>query len=388
MRRIIMIAMRTMALITFAVPRAHAQDDPRQAEPIRGMSTAPMVDTAVYASARLKPPSYGANPDNCLFRAVGSLRPGAAEKKSFVLPELDGVKMILFGDGLSWSFRSPAGKTIVPGKTDLGAGEYGDIGVGFAIFFLAHPEQGPWTLDIQAPESDTAVSYAILIDTDGAREEFAHLETMPREGDPSFSFRARPGDPVFVRTFLSRNGRAVPGVHWDVRATTLADSGIAIPVFDDGRHADGGAKDGVHVGAFLARDPYGLYEIAAEGRTPRGVQYVVTGIVQVESQNDLLIADTITVSPREPRAGEPVKLAVTVKGDGGADNRNVELELRVGGDPESTQRFDLRAGESKRIVTTWKPRAPGTYHVLLTVNCWMEGDNYDNNSRETIVRVR
>jgi subtilase family serine protease len=115
---------------------------------------------------------------------------------------------------------------------------------------------------------------------------------------------------------------------------------------------------------------------------------VVTGIVQAEGQNDLRIADTITVSPREPRAGEPVKLAVTVKGDGSADNRGAELELRVGGEPVSTQRFDLRAGESRRIVTTWKPRAPGRYHVVLTVNCWMEGDNYDNNSRETTVRVR
>jgi hypothetical protein len=389
MRRFAANIVPTMALaVALAVPHAQAQRVPRPAAPIRSCNTAPPVDPAVYASARLKPPSYGTNPDNCVFRAVGSLRPGAGEKKSFVLPELDAVKMMLFGNGLSWSFQSPAGKTIVPGKTNLGTGEYGDTGLGFAVFSLEHPEQGPWTLDIAAPQSDTAVSYAILIDADGAREEVAHIETMPREGDPGVSFQARPGDPVFIRTFVSRNGRPVPGVQWDVRAVTLVDSCIAIPVFDDGRHADGGAKDGIHVGAILARDPYGSYRIVAEGRTPRGVEYVVTGDVQVESQNDLLIADTIAVSPKEPRVGEPVKLAVTVKGDGSADNRDVELELRVGGDPESTQRFDLRAGESRLIVTTWKPRAAGTYHVLLTVNCWMEGDNYENNSREAIVRVR
>jgi len=120
------------------------------------------------------------------------------------------VKMMLFGNGLSWSFQSPAGKTIVPGKTNLGTGEYGDTGLGFAVLSLEHPEQGPWTLDIAAPKSDTAVSYAILIDADGAREEVAHIETMPREGDPRVSFRARPGDPVFIRTFVSRNGRPVP----------------------------------------------------------------------------------------------------------------------------------------------------------------------------------
>src|SRR2546425_154636 len=131
MKRITMIAMLTMALVeALGVPGTQAQDDPRQAAPIRGFSTAPTLDPAVYSSARIKSPSYETNPDNCVFRAIGSLLPGAVEKKSFVLPKLDGVKMMLFGNGLSWTFHSPAGKTIVPGKTNLGTeDEYGDTGL-------------------------------------------------------------------------------------------------------------------------------------------------------------------------------------------------------------------------------------------------------------------
>lgn len=389
MRLSSMIVMLTAALVE-TTSRASAQVDPRQAAPIRCANPAPGVERAVYASARLKPPSYGSAPDNFVFRAVGLLKPGAVEKKPFVLPRLDGLKMMFFGNGLSWSFRTPAGKTIVPGKTELGTeGEYGDTGLGFSGLLLQHPEQGRWTLDVAAPKSDTAVSYAILIETDGTREEVAHLETMPRGGNPRISFSARQGDPVFIRAFVSRNGRPVPGVAWSVRATTLVDSCMTIPVFDDGLHGDEAAGDGVYVGAILARDPYGLYKILAEGQTPQGVQYGVTGVVQTEGENDLLIADTIAVSPRIARSGDPVNLAVTVKSDGSADSRNVDLELRINGDPESRQTFNLRAGESRRIVTTWRPKAPGTYHVFLNVSCWMEsGDNYENNSRETVVQVR
>lgn len=345
-------------------------------------------DPSVY-DIQLRPPRLGQNPsDNHVFVLRGALRPGAQELKSFTLPKLASMSVLLVGEGVRYVFRPPHGETIIPGETTDRLGyRYlgGEEGAGFT---LEDPEKGTWTLAIES-KSGRSVNYAVDIRSEGPAEEVAHLETMLSDSGPNLSFLARPGDPVFVRTFVTAGGRPVKGVRWDIRTQSPNGHSMVIAVYDDGRHADGTANDGIFVGAVVAEGPDGFYEIRAMGHCPSGVEFLVTGTIEVQAQNDLLIASEIEVAPEHPKVGEPVTLTVTARNAGTVDSRSVELEFYLGARKESSQRFDLRAGESKRIMTTWIPSVANNHEVQLTINPDAEpyASNFENNTRRAVVRV-
>jgi hypothetical protein len=360
--------------------------------PKRGMRI-PLADSitpSIY-DVELKPPATHQAADYHVFVAKGVLKPGAQETKRFILPKLARMGGLLLGEGVTWSFHTPSGKVIVPGETKSGAGyNYAVARAGMASFSLEHPEQGAWTLVMESSRADTAVAYAIDILSAGPAEETAHLEMMLRDSDPNTSFLARPGDPVFVRAFVAKDGRPMPGTKWDVRALTPSDSAIAIPVFDDGRHADGSAGDGVAVGSIVAKGPDGFYQLRAEVQTPSGGQYVVTGAIEVQADNDLLIADSIGVSPQNPKVGEPVTLTITALNEGVVEFKKAELELYVDRIKVAEQQLDLKPGESRRVATRWVPSRPKDFIVQLTLTSYDEpyGSDLTNNTRRTVVRVR
>lgn len=393
MKRLSIVAILTMAHAgSLAAPSTHDRADaqsPRTTRP-SAFAVAPVLDPSVYA-VRLKPPSLEpGETDNFVFQRVGLIHPRGVEETTFVLPKLPNLKGLLLGDRLAWSFRSPRGETILP---EPGTPE----SLGMAFLYLDDPEEGLWTVRVASAAQDTAAQYAVQLFFDGPAEEMAGLETIVVGKDHPRGFVARPGDPVFIRATVVKRRRAVTGTHWDVWARTPSDSYLVVPLFDDGRHADGQADDGVFVGAVIAQGPDGAYHFVGNGRTPQGVEYGVVRWVEVKSYHDLLIADSITVSPRNPRAGEAVKLIVTVRNEGTVDSRDLGLNLEVAEntplpteDEKSAQAFDLRAGESKRIVTTWTPKKPGSYEVRLEIDPYKEtGDeDYTNNWRKTVVRVR
>ncbi len=355
--------------------------------------SASVLPPDAYAAV-LKPPLMGRDPrdDNHVFVTEGVLRPGAREVKSFFLPNLQGITVLLIRDaGVRCSFRSPRGEVFVPGETkDRPGFQSSGSDSGISGFTIERPESGTWTLTAEATGPGASSSYGIDMRSEGLSEELAHLETMTRESDANFSFLAKPGDPVFVRVYVTSGDHVVRGVRWDVRAVTPSASPISIPVFDDGRHADGRADDGVAVGGIAAEGPDGFYEVRAAGRCLSGAEYVVTGRIEVQAQNDLLIADTIAVSPASPKAGEPVTLTVTAKNEGTVDSQGVELEFFLWERKVSSQKFDLKAGESRVIATTWTPPAPNDYHVMLSISPFLEpyASNFENNTRKAVVRVR
>jgi hypothetical protein len=349
----------------------------------------PAPDLSVY-EAKLMSPRLGQIPsNNHVLVFEGSLPPGGRATKSFVLPKLAAMSVLLVGDGVRYSFRSPHGETIVPGETEGRPGlQYVDGAEG-AGFTLDAPEQGAWSLIVES-KSDRGVAYAVDVRSEGSAEEVAHLETMLHDSDPSLSFLARPGEPVFVRTFVTVGGCPVTGTTWDIQVRSPKGVIISLQAHDDGRHADGAANDGISVGAFMAESPDGFYELRATAHSPSGVEFVVTSTVEVQAQNDLLIASEIEVSPKQPKAGEPVTLTVTVLNAGTVDSRDVELEFFVGARKQSGQRFDLTAGESKRVATTWTPGAVNNYDVQLTIDPDTEpyASNFENNTRRASIAVR
>jgi len=325
------------------------------------------------------------------------LLPRMKKTESFILPKLPRITVLLLGKGVSWTFRAPGGEMIVPGKTNKRAGyEYGGGSEGMAGFTLESPEEGTWTM-VSASVADTAVAYAVQIRVEGPAEETAHLEILLPGSDPMDEVEARPGDQVFVRTFLEKDGKPMPGIRWDVRAITPLDRRVMISVFDDGNHSDGKAGDGVSVGSIKAVDEGdGLYRLLADGRTLSGAQYRVMNSFEVPAKMDLIISDSIVVSPRSPTVREPATLTVTVVNYGTVEFKNTKFEFAVGGAERgdrvtlSEQLIDLKPSESRRILATWTPQQPVTYNAWLTVTSpdkpnW---SSVGNNMRRTLVHVQ
>jgi CARDB protein len=344
---------------------------------------------------KLPPPDLR-NWDETNFSAVvGLLRPRERESKKFILPKLANVKALVAGDStLRYEFRAPSGRRLALGVTPNG-GDYKSGGMGgLRVFFLEQPEAGEWSVTVDATKSSDSASYGIVISSDGPVEEQGHLEAITRDS-PEPNAPVRPGTLLYVRAFVLNGDRPVPGVEWNVTARTPEDSLLFIPVFDDGLHADGAANDGIHVGVIDTQGPDGLFQFGAEGKTPGGVRYFKGNYVEVQAKYDLLISGEIAVSPN-PRVGKPVTLTATVKNDGHHDYRNLKLGLflRLGSETweeEVSRRvFDIKAGESRRIVTKWTPTSSDNYEVRLTIDPYLEPDetDYANNTRKTTVRVR
>lgn len=323
-----------------------------------------------------------------VFSALGMLRSRATEVKSFTLPPLSKIEMWLTGKDVVWSLRTPSGKVIVPGKGEnCTACKFGIVQHGIISLSIKHPESGTWSVLAKSSRADT-MTYAVDIWPDGPADESPHLEMLLGDSDPRPSVSAKPGEVVFIRTFLTRRGRLLPGTRWVVRALTPRDSLIAIPVFDDGRHADGAAGDGICVGALRTDAQDGLYRIRAETHTSSGIAYVLTETIDVEVENDLLLADAIVASPVSPIAGKAMTVTVTARNAGSIEFKNVELELFVDAVKVSSQRLDLKAGEARRVATTWVPPRSQVYTLQLTLNGYEETGDFTNNTTRMIIRVR
>jgi hypothetical protein len=242
------------------------------------------VADSVFTGVRLPAPMVDQLVDNDIFDAVGVVRPGADTTLSFALPATDAMTAVLLSERVRWSFRAPDGSEIIPGKTpntdDYASAEPGDL----PGFWLRHPASGVWHVKVEAMSRDSAATYMIFVSADENLPRNAHLETMVRSALPRVSNIARPGDVVFVRTFLTDKAKPVTGIQWNVRATTPDTSVMTIAVYDDGRHSDGRSGDGMCVGAFRVGHKEGSYLIRAVGQGRDSVTFFVHDVVAVRAE--------------------------------------------------------------------------------------------------------
>ena len=81
-----------------------------------------------------------------------------------------------------------------------------------------------------------------------------------------------------------------------------------------------------------------------------------------------------------------------MKNDGPRDYRGARFELYVDKREEkgSQQMIDLKAGESRRVVTQWTPNSAGDHEVNLSIDAYIEPNevDYANNARRATVKVR
>ena len=250
----------------------------------RGIVQREIADS-VFTGIRLPPPMVGQLVDNDIFDAAGVVHPGADTTLSFTLPATRAMNAILLGERVHWTFRAPDGTKLIPGTTantdDYVGSEPGDI----PGFLLHRPPIGVWSVEVGGARRDSVADYMLFVSVDEDLPRIAHLEIMARSALPNESNVARPGDVVFVRTFITDHSKPVTGIQWTVRATTPDTSLMTIAVHDDGRHSDGDADDGVYVGAFRVGPTEGYYLIRAIGQAPDGVRFFVHYAVAVRDES-------------------------------------------------------------------------------------------------------
>lgn len=385
----VLLALATVAIVGSASDGLH--DATAYGSPVARLTANGPTREPVDFDVKLRPPDLlKATGQNHVFVTAGMLPPDSQQTKSFVLPKLTHANVLLLGRGVSWTLRSPGGAVIAPRETGKHPGyEFAQERGGLAALRLDDPEKGAWTVTI-ANQADTTAKYGMDIWSEGPADEIAHLELIVPPSNPTVRVVARPGDAVYVRTFIANRGELVRGSRWDVRASVTPDSEIVIPVFDDGAHADGAPNDGVFVGAIVVEGQDGFYQLRAEGRTLGGPQYAITGTIQVHGKSDLVITDSIRVDPMDPRAGKLVTLTATVVNDGAVAFKNAALHFYVDKVKMSEQSMRLAPHESRRLHVTWTPPRAGTYSLQLTLASPYEPywSNFKNNTQRVTLTVR
>lgn len=352
------------------------------------------VDPAVFKDVLLRAVEVNAaNVGSEIYGAEGTVPAGQTVEKKFFVPSLSQISVIMSGKGLLVRFQPPQGEAIIPGTTannDVYT-YFSDEGIGLSGFSYTKPPVGEWSVRFSAPK-DQSVEYGLAVETDDATAAVAHVESMLKDSDPRFSFLAKPGDTVFIRTFLTQGGKILPGTTWTIIAETPSKTKVMIPVHDDGQHADGQANDGVAVGAVTAEGPDGFYQLEATGKTADGPTYITGGLIEVQAKNDLLIEGALIIEPAAPSAGQPVVVAAMAKSVGSVDASNIKIELLVNKTSVANTTFSLKAGGSQRVSLQWTPTAPGAYEVQLTIDPFSGQEpyasNFENNTQKATVTVR
>lgn len=350
---------------------------------------------------KLRPPNLRIDDETHIPPIIGRLPSRGRTSATFKLPRFEDLFILMVGDStVRYEFHSPSGRRFVPGETPNRDGFESGGPNGFQMLSMERPEPGTWTAIVDAGESRDSVTYFLDISSKGAVDEQPHLEAFSRDSHPNVS-SFEPGTLVYVRAFMLKGNRFVPGVDWSVKALITRDSPKVnqdirqIRVFDDGLHADESAGDGIFVGSIRLDGPDGVYGFVAEAGTQEGVRYMQTTHLEVQARYDVLIADEVVVSPNS-RVGKPVTLTVIVRNDGPRDYQGVNLNLGFAPGPnettqweekESRKTFDLRAGELRRIALQWTPSNAGRFFVRLSVDPQANEIDYANNSRVTVVDV-
>ncbi|MCA9899834.1 MAG: conditioned medium factor [Ardenticatenaceae bacterium] len=221
--------------------------------------------------------------------------------------------MVLSPDAANWKMtvQSPAGATLRLGRGIDQAGvvqRTGQIGLeqnAFSgdIYTFARPARGEWQVSVQTavvPTSADAPSGYLLLSNDSPYQIYAHLSSYNLWTHSQIGLRA------YAYDATQDSGATAPVAALDIirRAQLLliAPNGrtLRLPMFDDGRHDDGAANDGIF-GALVTPRLAGQYtaQITLRGQAPDGAPIVRTTehIFPVVEQTIALNGGAVTAVP-------------------------------------------------------------------------------------------
>ncbi|HKO57315.1 MAG TPA: choice-of-anchor X domain-containing protein [Thermoanaerobaculia bacterium] len=304
-----------------------------------------------FAPGEVYQPPAAHAPANVSRMYARTLTPGAP---SLDLPAAGDSSMIV------WTMRAvgarlvtPTGKTLEPdaaATTDRSLQRFrfdgGEIGFGKGAQQVLHvdrTEAASYRLEATVAEPVTVVA--------------AEPESRVTLSTWAAPLSRQPGEPITLHAELRDGASALTDARVTARlAPASGRAGESIELFDDGRHDDGAASDGVYAVtlADLPQDASGLWQVRfeADGRTESGARFARTGSGELMAERDVARLDASSV-----RAGI----------DGDALRVTATVDVRVAGN----YRFDVIAAHpATRALLAWAeaPRALATGTTELSVD--------------------
>lgn len=207
----------------------------------------------------------------------------SGDSATIQLPATGDSSMIVWTMGGRARLTTPSGAVLDPadaGSTERGLRRFRfdgtDLGLPVSkgaqeVVHVARAVGASYRLDVDVPQ-DVATVTVVAAEP----ESRLTLETW------AAPLSRQPGQPVTLHAELRDGGTAIADAHVTARLAPANGRGSEpVDLFDDGRHDDGAAGDGVYsaVLADLPQAAAGLWEVRfeAEGRTESGVPFARTG---------------------------------------------------------------------------------------------------------------
>ncbi len=220
------------------------------------------------------------------------------------------------------TLRTPQGRVLTQGalgSRDLGVRRFSledlrvaELGLelphGQEVLHVAEAEEGAHVLSIETASDEAAVT-VIAAEPKSPLSLSTWVAPLSR----------KPGEPVFLHAELSDGGVAVAGARLFAR---LASPGGAatheITLFDDGRHDDGAAGDGIYGARFDGLNPeapagFWTARFDAEGRDTRGLAFLRTSSGGFMNEPELAHLDASSIETRVVGEGTERRMAVTAR---------------------------------------------------------------------------
>jgi hypothetical protein len=319
----------------------------------------------------------------------GAVGRGDQVDTSFMVPQLDRMFATVMAEHVTLEFRSPSGAPFVPGKTPDSHGFKSSMASGFGVVEFASVEPGRWTVRARSDGSSDSAAYFFQVQTSDANSGVAHLECIPLDASHAWEMYPLDGDAVYVRAYVVQGDSLRRDVTWNLVCTDDTRR-WRVTLYDDGRHADSLAGDGISVAAVRAHYTERNMSFIAFGRTPDGREFYAQSRYEVHVIQDLGLRGTLVTEPAEPSVGHEARVRATVFNASHRNRDDVAVELDIDGTTVSKQVVSVAAGDTLAIAVPWTPTEPGSHLVKILVDPYGEPDDEDllNNWREIRISVR
>ncbi len=355
-----------------------------------GASNDPLrVDTASF-EVRLPSPSLAPGDlETIIHVSCGAVIRGEHADTSFIVPRLDRMFATVMADRVTLEFRSPRGASFVPGKTPDSDGFKSSWSGGFGVAEFAPVEAGRWTVRARSDGLSDSAVFFVQVRTSNASSGVAHLECIPLDASHAEEMYPLDGDAVYIRAYVVQGDSLRRDVTWDLACTDNIRR-WRVPLYDDGRHADSLAGDGISVAAVRAHDTERDMSFIAFGRTPDGREFGAQSRYEVHVIQDLGLRGTLVTEPSQLSVGHEAKVRATVFNASHRNRDDLDVELDIDGTTVSKHTVSVAAGATLAIEVPWTPTQPGSHLVKILVDPFGEPDDEDllNNWREISVSVR
>jgi hypothetical protein len=330
-----------LGALLFVVPAVQANEEPIQFKQLAG-------PPGEFAQMRAPDPAVGAIHSKAALLPVEL----AADKSgghlwttSLAVERSDLRFMVFAADGARWDvdMLSPSGtpvraERLASEKRATGFGTEGALIPG-ELYGFEGVERGLWQVQIKGAPAGRGF---LLVEGDPATELTSHLiHTRQLVGEQIGVVAMLSGEDVHKRATLGRQAGRIDSA--TLRVTYPDGSVQSFPMFDDGRHGDGAAGDGVFGASFPAQVAgHHLAQVIVSGSHAHGVPLMRTAehLIPVVEPDIALAADIVTVKAARS-AAERLALAVPVAA--GKSDRHYRAIAEVWG----------HAADGKPVAVAW-----------------------------------